>query len=285
MRFVEDHGINSRQHAVVLTALELHGRRRKKEMMIDNDDICLLRSQARTRHKALARVLTVFSEAIACGACHGRPHSAVFGHTADVIDVTRFGAVQKNADPSKILHRFTRSKRDFASFAHIDAMSTQVVGAALEQRYIGWQSTGSHQCRNILAAQLFLKRLAGRTDDDSAASNQSGRKVCKGLAGSGSGFSQKLAFALQRSCHSQSKLDLRRTRYKTRRCLRKRTVGSKSPADSLFIVSRENGAQSDGGLVSERLFRRVAVLFKLSKRNHRRLDGRRNVRHLLEIVG
>ena len=109
VRFVKNHGVHTRQHPVVLTAFELHGRRRKKQMVIDDNDICLLSSQASSSHKAFTSVLTMFTETIAGRTGDGRPHGAVFCHAAYFTDVPRFCTIQKDTNTPKILHSIPRS--------------------------------------------------------------------------------------------------------------------------------------------------------------------------------
>ena len=164
-------------------------------------------------------------------------------------------------------------------------MLAQIVRASFEKRNIGRQSAGPHQSRDIFTTELFLKRFTRRTHDNATACDQSWGEIRKGLTGTCSCFSQKLAFALKRLSHSQSKLDLSRTRNKPRRCVRQRAVRSKSLPHTRFVVLRENCSLSDSRFLPLCRFRRTSdVVFKLSKRDHRRINWRRDMSHLLEII-
>ena len=78
-------------------------------MVIDDNDICLLSSQASSSHKAFTSVLTMFTETIAGRTGDGRPHGAVFCHAAYFTDVPRFCTIQKDTNTPKILHSIPRS--------------------------------------------------------------------------------------------------------------------------------------------------------------------------------
>ena len=99
--------------------------------MVDHDHVGFLRPQPRARHETLTRKLAVFAEAIARGARHRRPHGAVFGNAAYLIDVARAGLIQKDADAPEVLDGFARGQRDLAPLAGCDAVAAQVVGPPL----------------------------------------------------------------------------------------------------------------------------------------------------------
>ena len=162
MRLVDDKGGGAGQHFAEATLLDGHVG--KQQMVVDHDQVGLLRLAAGAGHETFLELRAFGAQAIVRGGGDQRQQAAVVGHHVGNGQVSVHCPRGPLGQVFQLADRFPTGQPSIrASQAH--AVQAQVIGSALQQRGLHAQAKRLRNQRQVAEEKLVLQRLgAGRND-------------------------------------------------------------------------------------------------------------------------
>ncbi|MDR8855949.1 hypothetical protein FEP87_02222 [Burkholderia multivorans] len=192
MRFVEDHRVRIRQqlgHAGVAQ----HDVR-EEQMMVDDDDVGLLRFAPRLHHEAFLVVRTLLAEAVVARRRDHRPYGRRLRHARELGLVAAFRDLRETDDLLQIRGVLPRRQAAVVRGA-LQIVVAQIVRAALQHRDRHRHRERVAHGRNVAQEQLVLQMLRASRHDHLAAPQHCRHEIRIGLAGAGAGLDDQRVVA------------------------------------------------------------------------------------------
>ena len=221
---VQHEGVGARQD--LAEALALDREVGEQQVMVDHQHVGFLRRAPRLDHEAVLVEGALGAEAVLRGRGHARPHAGVLGHAGQLGDVAGLGARGPAAHQGELRDFGAAAEAAFVDGA-VEAMTAQVVRAALEQR--GLQARTEHfaHARQVAVEELVLQGLGPGRHDHAQPREQRRHQVGEGLAGAGAGFHDQLLVVGDRLLHRRRHALLHLARGEVRHAGGEGAVGSK----------------------------------------------------------
>lgn len=156
-------------------------------MVIDDDDIRLLRLAARLHHEAVLVMRTFLAEAVVTRGRNHRPHGRRLRHARELGLVAAPGDLREAEDVLQVRGVLPRRQAAVVG-GPLQIVVAQVVRAPLEHRDRHRHRERVAHRRDVALEQLILQVLRARRHDHLAAPEHRRDEVCIRLAGAGAGL-------------------------------------------------------------------------------------------------
>lgn len=193
MCFVEDDRVRTRQQ-LGHPGIAQHDVR-EEQVMIDDDDVRLLRLAARLHHEAVLVMRAFLAEAVVAGRRDHRPHGRRLRHARELGLVAALRELREADDVLQVRGVLPRRQAAVVGRA-LQIVMAQVVRAALEHRdRHGHRERVAHR-RDVALEQLILQVLRARRHDHLATPEHRRDEIRVGLAGAGAGLDDQRVAAV-----------------------------------------------------------------------------------------
>ena len=189
--FVEDDGAVFGNDARVLFVP--HREIGEEEVMVDDDDVALMRLAMHLGDEATLELLALLAGAgLAAGVDFG-PRRRAFGKRMDLGAVASYGILLPIGDDLEVVE-FLESGEDGLFLRVVDFLAADVVAAALhvaDLELLVFEVLLEE--RNVLEKELFLQVFGACGDDDAAFRKDRGNKVGERFSGASAGLDDEVA--------------------------------------------------------------------------------------------
>ncbi len=179
----------------------------EEQVMIDDDEVGLLRRAPRLHHEALRVMRTFGAEAVLARRRHQRPDRRVLGHLRELGAIAAAGRQREALDRAQMHRVLARHEATVVARAG-EMLVADVVGASLQQRDGDGRPQRRADQRDVLAKQLVLQRLRAGRHDHLAAPQHRRHEIRERLAGPGAGLGDQRPAALDGIGDGLGHLDL-----------------------------------------------------------------------------
>ena len=198
VRFIEDHGRVLWDDASEL--LVLHRQVGEEQMVVDDDDVALVRPLVHLRNEAAFELLALLAGAELASGIHFVPSRAVFGQSLDLGAVAGGGGLFPFANDLKVGDLF-QARENRLAFGVVNLLPAREVVAALHVANLQRPVEMFLQERNVFVEKLLLQVLGSGGNNHALSRKDSGDQIGQGLAGTGSRVHQQMFLFGQRRFH------------------------------------------------------------------------------------
>lgn len=191
MRLVEHETVGTRQD--LAESLVLECQIGAEEMMIDDHQVRGLGLAACRQQMTSLPLGAILSETVVAGRGHDWPDSVILWDR-QLGDVTALGRLGPVLDLLERALRFAIQGGDIRE-RQLQTVSTQIIGASLEQRRADWDPQGTAHQRQVAMEELILEVARSGGDQHLAPREDGGNQIREGLASARAGLADQDATA------------------------------------------------------------------------------------------
>ncbi len=224
VRFVEHHGGVFGNDAAEIVVL--HRQVGEEQVMIDDDDVALMRAAVHFGQEAALELLALLAGAQIAARVQLLPGGAGFGQRLDLGAIAGGGGLLPFADDLKVGDFFQAAQNRLA-IGVVDLLPAGEVGAALHVADLQRPVEMLLQERNVFVEELLLQVLGSGGDHHAFAGEQGRDQIGERFAGAGARVDQQMLFLGQRGLDGFGHLELSGTKLVARVPSRKHSVPGK----------------------------------------------------------
>ena len=200
----------------------LHGQVGEEEVVVDDDDVALMRALVHAGEEAALELRALLAGAHLAPRVHLGPRRGAFGQGPDLGAVAGFGGLLPLADDLEIGH-FFETFEDRLLPGVVDLLAAGVVVPSLHVADGQVAAQVLLEERHVLVEELLLQVLGAGGDDHALAGEDGGDQVGERLAGAGAGLDDEMPPLGQRGLDRLGHLKLPGPELETRMATRKQS--------------------------------------------------------------